>query len=137
MKRNWTVALSLSLVFVCGLAVGAFGHWLYASNTVSATTTAPARSSPEEYRKRYVEEMRTRLHLDEGQLTQLNGVLDDTRAKMQALKERHKPEVKQVQQEQVNRINLFLTEGQRAEYGKMRQEREERARKQQASGGGC
>jgi hypothetical protein len=135
MKRNWTVALSLSLVFVCGLAVGSLGHWLYANNTVSATTNTPARN-PEEYRKRYVEEMRTRLQLNDGQLKQLNGVLDETRAKMQALKERHKPEVKQIQQEQVDKINVFLTDGQRAEYGKMRQEREEKARKQQATGGG-
>src|SRR4051794_19333118 len=113
MSRNWTVALSLSLVFICGLAVGALGHWLYANNTVSATSNAPAHN-PEEYRRRYTEEMRTRLRLNDGQLQQLNTVLDETRGKMHALKERHKPGVKQIQQEQVEKINVFLNEGQRA-----------------------
>lgn len=140
MRRNWTVALSLSLVFACGIAVGALGYWLYASNTVSATSKAPARN-PEEYRKRYVSEMRTRLKLDDTQLQQLNTTLDETRTKMQAMKERHRPEVKQILQEQVVRINGFLSETQRAEYARMRQEREDRMHKQQATGasggGGC
>lgn len=143
MRRNWTVALSLSLVFGCGLAVGAFGHWLYANNTVSAKSgKTPARATPEEYRRRYVDEMKTRLKLDDQQLSQLNSVLDGTRARFEAMKERHRPEVKQIQQEQVDQINGFLSDGQRAEYQKMRQERQERedkAKKQQPPGatGGC
>lgn len=140
MRRNWTVALYLSLVFACGLAVGAFGHWLYANNTVSAKSgKIQARSTPEEFRRRYVDEMKTRLKLDDQQLSRLNAVLDGTRAKFEAMKERHKPEVKQIQQEQVDQINGFLNDGQRAEYQKMRQEREDKAKKHQAAGatGGC
>jgi len=137
-SRNWTVALSLSLVFLCGMAVGAFGHWLYSSNTVDAQSATARPRNPEEFRRRYVDEMRTRLKLDEGQVAQLNAALDGTRAKIDAMKLRHRPEVKQIQQEQVDRINGFLTAPQRAEYQKMRQEREDKDRKQpKGPPGGC
>lgn len=137
-SRNWTVALSLSLVFVCGMAVGAFGHWLYSNNTVNAKSATGQPRNPEEFRRRYVDEMRTRLKLDESQVTQLNAALDATRGKIDAMKARHRPEVKQIQQEQVDQINGFLTEPQRAEYRKMRQEREDKAKKPPpGSSGGC
>jgi hypothetical protein len=136
MTRNWTIALSLTLVFVCGLAVGGFGHWLYANNTVLAKGQKPAAKTPEEARRLYVEEMQTRLKLNEAQSVQLNAALDETRAKFQAMKERRRPEVKQIQQEQVDKINGFLSEAQRAEYTKLREEREEKAKQKAASGGG-
>lgn len=136
MRRNWTIALSLSLVFVCGLAVGGFGHWLYANNTVLAKGQKPTPRTPEEARRAYVEEMRNRLKLDASQSVQLDAALDETRAKFQAMRERRRPEVKQIQQEQVEKINGFLSEAQRADYTKLREEREEKAKQKAASGGG-
>ena len=57
-KSTVTAALYVALVFVSGVAVGGFSHWLYASSSVSATVRRP---SPEEYRRKYVAELETRL----------------------------------------------------------------------------
>ena len=76
-KTSLSAALYVALVFVSGVAVGGFSHWLYASNSVSATVRRP---SPEEYRRKYVAEMETRLKLDEEQVKQLQTILDQTLA---------------------------------------------------------
>lgn len=41
-RSSISVALYVALVFASGVAVGGFGHWLYASRSVSATTGRPS-----------------------------------------------------------------------------------------------
>ena len=125
MKRtNLALALYFAAVFVCGAAAGVFGHRLYLSK-VAAGRPAPPRS-PEEYRKRYMEEMKNRLRLDQDQLKRLEAILDETREKYRQARERQRPEMKAIQDEQVAKINQILNEAQREEYAKMRAEREKR-----------
>jgi len=123
MKRSsLSLALCLLLVFASGIAVGVFGHRYFESTAAHPRAARP--QTPDEYRKAYLEEMSKRLSLSQPQKEKLNEILDDTRAKYREVRERHKPEMKAIQDEQVAKVNAMLTEPQRAEYAKMRAERE-------------
>lgn len=123
MKRSTlSLALSLLLVFGSGIAAGFFGRGYYEST--SAKPNAARSQTPDEYRRAYVEEMGKRLTLSQVQKEKLNQILDDTRAKYHEVRERHKPEMKAIQDEQVVKVDAMLTEPQRMEYAKMRAERE-------------
>lgn len=124
-KTSLSAALYVALVFVSGVAVGGFSHWLYASNSVSATVRRP---SPEEYRRKYVAEMETRLKLDEEQVKQLQTILDQTRILFKQVYEKHRPEYKAIHEAQSNQIRALLSPWQLAEYEQYRMEREERSK---------
>ncbi len=125
MKRStWSLVLSLLLVFGSGIAVGVFGRGYYDSTRAKARQTRP--QSPDDYRKVYVAEMSKRLGLSPVQITKLNEILDETRAKFREARERSRPEMKAIQDGQVEKVNGTLTAGQQAEYAKMRAEREAR-----------
>ena len=137
MKRpNLAAAVYLLLVFLSGVLVGGFAYRLYTLNTVVASTSKAPRS-PEEYRKRVVEEMRTRLKLSDGQLQQLQNIMDETRQRFHDFREKTKPQFDAIQtqqkalqdqqraigEEQHQQIRAMLNDTQRAEYDKMLEER--------------
>src|SRR5262245_7901041 len=127
MKRfNLTATVSLLAVFLSGALVGAFGHRLYTVRTVVAVAKPPERPSPEEFRRRYVEELTTRLKLDNGQVTQLNEILDLTRERFRVMRERSRPEAEQIKHDQRNSIRAMLNPSQQAEYEKVLQERDKK-----------
>jgi len=124
------IAFYLVLIFASGIVVGAFATHLYEAREVSAK--AP-KLTPEEWRKKYTTEMQTRLNLNPDQLTKLNQTMDETRGKVHAEHERHKQEMKSIHEEHMNRVRAMLTDQQRPEYEKLRQEREERSKKNEPS----
>src|SRR5258706_13584950 len=137
MKRTTrSTALYVTLVFLSGAVVGGFAHRLYTMNSVLAS---PASAKPDDYRRKLVEEMRTRLTLSAEQLTQLSAILDSTKNRFHEVKakwdkeakEKAKPELKAIQEDQVQKIKGILSETQQAEYDKWRLEREKR--RQQAA----
>ncbi|MEK7407428.1 MAG: hypothetical protein AAB225_20315 [Acidobacteriota bacterium] len=109
----------LLLVFLSGVVVGLVGHRLYTAREVRATRR-PA--SPEEYRQRYIEDMRTRLKLTDEQVRKVDAILDETR-------DRFRAEFKTIQDDQRQKIDAVLTPEQSAEYDKMQKEREERRKR--------
>ena len=119
MKRP-SVTAYLVLVFLSGLLLGAVGVELYNARAVNAER----RFGPEEMRKRYVEEMRTRLKLRADQVEQLNTILDDTGDRYRELREKYRPEVRAIQDSQVEKIRSLLDDTQKLEYERMREERE-------------
>jgi hypothetical protein len=121
-----SIVLSLLAVFASGMAVGAFGYHKYALKTVSATVKPQVKSTPEEWRRKYVEEMRSRLQLDDNQVTRLHTILDDTKSRFIDLKQRSKQETEQIKTEQSQAIRAMLSPSQAPEYDRFR---EERARK--------
>lgn len=132
MKRsNVTIGFYVLLVFSGGVAVGGFGHRLYTVKTVSATSK---RKSPEEYRAAYMTEMKQRLKLTEAQAGGLEKVLDETRSRYKAFRERTKPEMDQIQTDQTSAIRGILSDEQMREYDKMRAERD--AKRKSGFGGG-
>jgi len=112
----------LMAVFLSGAAVGGFGVSLYSTRTVSA---APA------WRQKYVKDLTQRLQLSNDQLGKLNTILDDTRARYDAVKLRYKPEMDKIHDEQVANIRAMLDQQQGLEYDKYREERERERRKAQ------
>jgi len=118
--------LYLALVFLSGILVGGFGVRLYTLSPVSASVNP---KNPEEFKRRYIEEMRSRLHLSDQQVTQLGPILDETRQRYREFHERYKPELKAIQNQQVAKIRSILTEAQQPEYGKMLEEREKQRQK--------
>jgi len=128
-----SIALYVALLFLSGVAVGAFGYRLYTVAPVSASNTPPNAA---EYRKKYLNEMQLRLKLNPDQVTKLDGILDDTRSKFHAVRQRTKPEFEAIRTEQVERVNSILSAEQRAEYEKMRKERDAREAREKQTGRG-
>jgi uncharacterized membrane protein len=121
-RSRLSVALYLLLVFLSGALVGGFVHRLYTANSVVA---APR---PEEWRRRYVEDMRNQVKLDGAQISQLEQILDETRQKYRQLKDQEKPLAQAIHDAQVARIQAMLREDQKPAYAAFREERERRRR---------
>jgi hypothetical protein len=122
MKRNqWTASLMAVLLFCCGAAVGALGHRYYTSTAVSAKTA-------EDFRHHYVSEMRSKLSLTPSQVTQLETILDETKAKFKAVRDSYHPAMLKIKEEQVSRVKSILTPQQIPMYERLVAEREQRMR---------
>lgn len=131
MKASRSVALYLFLTFASGTAVGAFGFWLYNTQSVSAKRSG---SRSEMYRKQYLSEMNTRLKLSPEQTQKLVSILDATKQLYRELNDKHKPEYQAIQEHQTQQVEAILDPAQRVEYEKIRKERE--TRRQQHHHGG-
>jgi hypothetical protein len=130
-KSRLSAFISLMLVFLSGALVGAFGHRLYMVNTV-LMAPRPTRPSPEEMRKRQVEDVRSRLKLDDQQVAQYNAILDTTRQQFDQLHDKLNAEGRSIHDQQVEKVNAILRPDQKPLYEKWRAEREaERKRREQ------
>lgn len=124
MQRNQLTALfSAILLFGCGAAVGVLGQRYYTHTTVNAQTS-------DDMRKQYVAEMATRVHLSDRQLQKLNVILDQTKQEYRDMRERHKPEVLEIKQNQITRVKSILTAEQIPLYDQLIAEREQRQKEQ-------
>jgi len=134
-RSQLSVILSMFAVFCSGIAVGAYGYHSYTAKTVAATGKPPL--APEEWRKRYVEEVRTRVHLDDNQVVSLNSILDETKARFKSVKDRQKHEQKQetdrIRAEQNEKVRAILKPEQRPEYDRIKEQaaKNEAAKNQQ------
>jgi len=120
---RWAIGGYLALVFGSGAMVGALSHRMY---MVSSVIAKPA-SSPDEWRQRYMEEMKSRLKLRDEQILRLNILLDETRSRVREVHERHRPEIDDIKHEQTLKVSSMLDPGQKAEFDKLTKEREQRA----------
>lgn len=132
-KAKYTAGLYLLLVFLSGAMVGAFVHRLYMVKTVLSTGVIPAprRPSPAEWRKHFLDDMHTKVKLDEQQLTELQHLLDRTDEEFRQLHAKRKPEDQRrrtedqgVQSQMVDKIDAMLREDQKPLYQQFREERE-------------
>jgi Spy/CpxP family protein refolding chaperone len=127
MKRNKLAAALLSvLLFLCGIAVGALGQRFYDNRVVIAGPTA------ENFRRHYLEEMRSRLKLTPAQERQLEAILDDTKAKYKAVRDQFHPQMLAIKNEQISRVKAILTAQQIPEYDRIVAEHERRAHEMEA-----
>lgn len=131
MKRSsLLIAFYLFLIFAAGIVVGGFSFRLYSGSPVAAKSGTPRRLTPDEWRRQYLSEMQTRLKLSPDQLQQLNSIMDETRTRVHDAHQRADHEMKTIRQQQTDKVRTMLTDAQRAEYEKIRQEHE-RAHAQQ------
>lgn len=121
MRRfNLSLVFYMLLVFVSGVVVGVLSDRFHATQSVKAKNPF----NPEEMRRQYVEDLRSRLKLSDDQLKQLTSILGETRDRLRDLRKKYGPEAKAIQDAQADKIRSILNEQQRAEYEKMRQERD-------------
>lgn len=126
---SWRQAVfTMIAVFVTGAAAGGFATSLFMAKTVNASRPP---QTPQEWRQQYVGKLQKRLSLSDGQVGQLNGILDDTKQRMDAVKARYKPEMDQIQLDQVKSVHAILKPEQSAEYNRYREERDRERKKQQ------
>jgi hypothetical protein len=124
MKRPQLLAVILGIViFGLGTATGVLAHRLYLANTVNAS---------EDWRVRYLNELHSRLSLNAEQMDKLNDILDDTRNRVREVRERYKPEMVQIKQDQIVQIRSVLKPEQVSEYNKIVAEQERKAKEQDA-----
>jgi hypothetical protein len=124
MRHSKLIAgLSALLIFSCGVAGGVVGYRYYEHATVIAKNS-------DGWRVQYMEEMRTRAKLTDRQLQMLNVILDQTKQDYRDMRERHKPEVLEIKQNQISRVKSILTAEQIPSYEKLVAEREERQKEQ-------
>ena len=117
------VGVYLTLVFVSGLLVGAFGMRLYIVKSVSARAAIP-RPTADEFRRHLISEMQSRFRLRADQVTGVNQILDETRARFHDIHKKIGPEIKALRKEQNDRIRALLTPEQQPEYDRWRAERD-------------
>jgi hypothetical protein len=110
-RSNVATLLYLLVVFVSGVVLGGFANRLV---TASAPTAQPTRA---ELRKQYIHDMSTRLHLNVAQVTELQQIADATGQRMHDM---HKT----IEDEHIQKVIAILDDSQKAEYAKMREERE-------------
>jgi len=130
MQRNQLAAAGFAaLLFAGGAAVGVLGHRYYVTNTVNASSVVGA--SPEVARHRYIQEMQDRLKLTAAQMTQLETILHETKAKTRAVRDSYQPQMLKIKQDHIERVKSILTPEQIPAYEKLVAEREQRSREQE------
>ena len=123
MKRwNLPIALYLFLVFVSGAVVGALGYRTYKPPTASSNSP-----SPEQARRQYLREMQTRAGLTDTQIQQVNGILDETRARFHEARDKHNDVIKQIGEQQRAKVRAILTADQLPKVEELWHERDLRA----------
>jgi hypothetical protein len=120
-RSRISIALYLILVFASGILVGTVSHRLYATNTASASTTAPANMS--EFRKRYLDGMRTKVGASEDQIIAITKTLDDTKRKYDELAAQEQPLHDKIQQDHIEQVKALLNDKQKVAYDNWRAER--------------
>jgi hypothetical protein len=118
---RWTVALYMALVFACGGVVGAFAHRLY---TVSGVSANVGQRNPEEFRKRFMADLKSRLQLSDDQAAKLSGIMDETRMRVRAARVTIEPELQKIRDDQKQRISELLSPDQQGEWQKILDERQ-------------
>ena len=118
---RWTVALYMALVFACGGVVGAFVFRLY---TVSEVRANVGQRNPEEFRKRFMADLKSRLQLNDDQAAKLEVIMDETRMRVRAARVTIEPELQKIRDDQKQRISELLSPSQQVEWQKILDERQ-------------
>jgi hypothetical protein len=124
MKRwNPPIALYLFLVFVSGAVVGALGYRTYNPPSASSNTR-----NPEEFRRQYLKEIKTRVDLNEDQMQKVDAILEETRTRFHNARDQHNAIVKQIGEEQRAKVRAILAPEQLPKVEQFWQDRDQRAK---------
>jgi hypothetical protein len=129
LKSKLSAFLSLLVVFISGGVVGALVYRAY-------NPPQQGPPPPEIIRKRIVDDMQAKLHLDDRQVTELQKIMDDIRAQGEQLRKVEGEEFHKIRVHQVDEIKKILRDDQQPLYEKWLQDREaDRKRQQQGKKG--
>lgn len=111
------------LLFAFGTVAGALGHRYYTATAVSAKTA-------EDFRHKYISEMQSKLKLSQRQVDQLQVILDDTKAKVKAVRDSYHPEMLKIKDAQLAKVKSILSPEQGRQYEAMVAAREQQSKEQ-------
>jgi hypothetical protein len=120
-RTRISIALYLFFVFASGILVGIVSFRLYSTNTASANNSPRSMS---EFRKRYLDGMRTKVGVSEAQIVEITRTLDETKRKYDALAAQEQPLHDKIQQDHIDEIKALLNDQQKIAYDSWRAERE-------------
>jgi hypothetical protein len=127
-RSNLTTLLYLLLVLLSGAVLGVFGYRVYITKVNAATAgPGPGRHNHAEFRQHYINEMRSRLHLTDAQVTELQQIMDATDQQFRQMR-------RSIDAGHRQKVLAMLDANQKAEYTKMIEERERRRRQHQKKG---
>ena len=122
--NRWTAVFFAVLLFGCGVVCGVLGQRYLSAAVVNARTA-------EDFRHRYVSEMKSKLKLTQDQINRLEVILDETRAQYKAVRDESRPAMLKIKEEQIRRVESILTPEQVPAYQKLVAERERKYREQE------
>ncbi len=128
-RKTLPIAFYLLLVFVSGSVVGALGYRTY--NPPTARSSGSSSLPPNEWRRRYIEETRSRLSMTDDQVDKLRAMLDQTEMRFREARERENQEIRQIGEDHYQRVRTMLTPDQLPKYEKLHAEREAKAKQQE------
>ena len=121
MKFEWK---QIIVAFVLGLALGAFGivrclpfgfHGMW--------------KNPEKFQQHMMQQFTSRLNLDADQQQKISDILNQTRAKMDALRQETHPKFEQIREAAKEQIRVLLTPEQQQKFEAMNAEMDARFKK--------
>ncbi|HVW08270.1 MAG TPA: hypothetical protein VHC90_06790 [Bryobacteraceae bacterium] len=124
-RTRLSAILYLILVFVSGVLVGVASTRLYA---VKASVPSAAPRTMAEFTRRYIDEMKQKIGVNDEQAAQVEKILVDTKKKYDDLRRTERPARDRIQQEQVDAIREVLTDAQKPAYESWRAERAKRSK---------
>jgi hypothetical protein len=123
-KSRFSAGVYLVLVFLSGALVGGLSYRLYSVSSVSAVNTGIPKVSPAEFRRVYIDTIRTKVNLDSHQVDEVNQILDDTRAQFDDIHTKSRADIQAIYNQQIEKINAILRDDQKPAYAAFRIERE-------------
>jgi Spy/CpxP family protein refolding chaperone len=123
--------LLVLVLFALGIALGSVGTYLVTMRVQAARPQATLAHNPARTMRMYTRD----LNLSTEQQTQIQTILNDTRARYSALHEKLDPEYEQVRQQGRERIRQILTPEQRPKFEDLLRQIDEDRRQRAASEG--
>jgi hypothetical protein len=91
---------------------------------VSEVRANVSQRNPEEFRKRFLADLKSRLQLNDDQAAKLSVILDETRMRVRAARVTIEPELQKIRDDQKQRISELLSPSQQVEWQKIQDERQ-------------
>ena len=134
--KHWKfpIALYLFFVFVSGAVVGGLGYRIYDPPSARGVGSRPRRGT-EQFRRQYLDEMRTRLNLSPSQMEKLEVILNRTDERFNDARAQHNQMVRELREDHIASVREILTPEQMPKYEQLRTEREQRAKQLKQSKG--
>jgi hypothetical protein len=129
-KGSRKAYLLVSVVFILGIALGAVGAYLVSSRVLAEKAQPVPHGTASTIAK-----LNRELTLSADQQKQIETILNETRAKYDAVHERVDPENQKIRQEGRDRIRQVLTVDQRPKFEDVLKQIDEERRKQAAEQG--
>jgi hypothetical protein len=123
-RSKLSAGLYLLVVFLSGALVGGLSYRLYSVNTVAAITGGVPKTSPEEFRRRYIEAIRAKVNLDPQQIERVNQIMDDARTQFDQVRAKSRTEMQAIEAQRNEKMNAILRDDQKPAYAAFRAERD-------------